>query len=316
MFVNSNPKYSMKSYIIDDTIINGIPRKYNHLKDKTFKNWEIPPWEVFIFENEFLGSGSFSNVYLAKWRETLVVAKVINEENIKNKDLILREIDIMTKLHHPNIVQFFGYIYEPFILIMEYIPNGNLLEKMNTLKKSEKIIVMRDILQGLAYIHNRKPQSLIHRDIKPTNILLTKCNNAKITDFGISKFYNLERTNSFGNLDNAKSNSPLMMDITLNVGTMRYRAPETHLNIPYSKKVDIYSCGILLYEIFENKRYIPNEKIFWKKTNKEIKKIIEEHMLCYNAQDRSNALSILDLLNAEKIFKLEKKYNIFNIFRK
>ena len=101
----------------------------------------------------------------------------------------------MSKLHHPNIVQFLGYIDKPFVLIMEYIPNGNLLEKIKTLKRKQKISIMQNILQALVYLHNRRPQSLIHRDIKPTNILLTKSNVAKITDFGISKLY-MTRKNS------------------------------------------------------------------------------------------------------------------------
>ena len=59
-----------------------------------------------------------------------------------------------------------------------------------------KISIMKDILKGIAYIHNRRPYSLIHRDIKPTNILLTNSKVAKITDFGLSKFTYLNRKNS------------------------------------------------------------------------------------------------------------------------
>ena len=116
------------------------------------------------------------------------------------KELVLREFNTMTKLHHPNIVQFLGYIDNPFIIVMEYIPKGDLLTNIPKLSKSQKMNIMKDILKGLVYIHNRKPFSLIHRDIKPTNILLTNSKVAKITDFGLSKFYCLEKINSHENL--------------------------------------------------------------------------------------------------------------------
>jgi serine/threonine protein kinase len=292
--VNHKPKHSTSCYDCDVSLHNNIPKKYDKLRNKIFQDWELPPWEVFIFKNKLLGEGSFSKVYLAKWRETLCVAKVINSDVAKNdKELILREIDIMTKLHHPNVVQFLGYIDDPFILVMEYIPNGNLLERMNNIKRKEKIIIMRDILQGLAYFHNRRPQSLIHRDIKPTNILLTPCNRAKITDFGISKLYML-KINSFNSDDTLTYTDP---ELTSNVGTKRYRAPETYKNVNYDKKVDIYSCGILLYEIFENKRYFPGEEMKWYWCPKNIRKIIQKNMLCSNPEDRYDALRILQIIN-------------------
>ena len=174
----------------DISLHGGVPKEFYSIKNKIFNDWEIPPWELFIFNNKLLGEGSFAKVYLARWRGTFVVAKVINPEICNNKkELVLREIEIMTKLHHPNIVQFLGYIDEPFIIIMEYIPNNDLLSFINLkkLKKSEKKKIMRDILQGIVYIHNRKPSSLIHRDIKPTNII-NKFKGNKNYRFWISNF--------------------------------------------------------------------------------------------------------------------------------
>ena len=203
----------------------------------------------------------------------------------------------MTKLHHPNIVQFLGYIDEPFIIIMEYIPNNDLLSFINLkkLKKSEKKKIMRDILQGIVYIHNRKPYSLIHRDIKPTNILLTNSKVAKITDFGISKFYNKK----IFDISNNESYETLHdNDLTKDVGTHRYMAPELkNDNTKYTNKIDIYSCGILLYELFENKRYNPNETLKWYYTPKKIKNIILNDMLCSDPKERKSALDILDTYN-------------------
>ncbi len=279
----------------DISLHGSVPRQFYSVKDKEFSDWEIPPWELFIYQNELLGEGSFSKVYLAKWRETLVVAKVI-DENIcrEKKELVLREFNTMTKLHHPNIVQFLGYIDNPFIIVMEYIPKGDLLTNIPKLSKTQKINIMKDILKGIVYIHNRKPYSLIHRDIKPTNILLTNSKVAKITDFGLSRFYCLEKINSHENLVELGKNEN--MELTTPVGTERYMAPEIKTN-SYDNKIDIYSCGIMLYEMFENKRYIPNTNMQWFWTPKKIKNIIINNMLCKNPDDRSEALNILRLLD-------------------
>ena len=306
MFVTSDPEDISDHFTLNTTIREGIPREYSSLSHNEYSDWEIPPWELFIFENNILGEGSFGKVYLAKWRETFVVAKIINQELYENKEFILREIDIMSKLHHPNIVQFLGYINDPFIIIMEYIPNGNLLEKIKDLKYKKKISIMMDVLQGLAYFHNRRPQSLIHRDIKPTNILLTPSYRAKITDFGISKLYSLERKNSFSGID-AVNNEP---ELTAYVGTMRYRAPETYnSNVEYDNKVDIYSFGVLLYEMFEVKRHVPETPMIWKKCNSDIKYLIIENMLCGDPDKRSTAIELIHKLKA---IKKNKKQNILS----
>tara|TARA_Y100000996_G_scaffold414869_1_gene407138 strand:+ start:127 stop:1035 length:909 start_codon:yes stop_codon:yes gene_type:complete len=297
MFTNTN-NYNISLYNSDQSLHDGVPKKYYDIRNKKFNDWEIPPWELFIFSNRKLGEGSFAKVYLGKWRETFVVAKVLNNVlSDKDKMLVLREIEIMTKLHHPNIVQFLGYIDDPFILIMEYIPNNDLLEHINkkSLKLREKKTIMRDILQGLGYIHNRRPYSLIHRDIKPTNILLTNSKVAKITDFGLSKLINQNTLT-----DSINSNVNLNNDLSCDVGTERYMAPEILNNVnntQYTNKVDIYSCGILLYELFENKRYIHGRNFKWYYTPKIIKKIIIENMLNENPDDRNNALSILSIYN-------------------
>ena len=162
-----------------------------------------------------------------------------------------------------------------------------------------------DVLQGLAYFHNRRPQALIHRDIKPTNILLTPSYRAKITDFGISKLYSLERKNSFSGIDFINKEP----ELTADVGTMRYRAPETYnSNIEYDNKVDIYSFGVLLYEMFEVRRHIPDTPMVWKKCSSDIKNLIIENMLCGDPDKRSSALELIRKL---KIIKKNKKPNIF-----
>ena len=224
---------------------------------------------------------------MAKWGETFVVAKVIDPEFAKlKKTLVLREIAIMSKLHHPNIVQFLGFIDDPFILVIEYISNGTISSNNRNFNKNQKLSIMKDILRGLAYLHNRRPLSLIHRDIKPSNILITASKMAKIADFGLSKFYNMQV-----DIDSSNNNNNSF------VGTRRYMAPEIFNGLnSYNHKVDIYSAGILFYELLESKTYIPYSSLKWFYTSKHLKKIISEFMLSEDPNNRYNALELVRLL--------------------
>ena len=369
MFFNGiKNNYNIDEYEI--SVRSGVPKQYYYIKNKKFNDWEIPPWELIIFRDRLIGQGTYSNVYLAKWRETFVVAKVFKPEIMESKKfLFIREIQILSKIHHPNIVQFLGYIDKPFIIVMEYIPNNNLSYNIKSLKKKEKISIVIDILRALAYLHNRQPFGLIHRDIKPTNIILTKSKIAKIADFGLSKFYlknnmtiinkqinNLSNYNNNSDLNsnnnsdlncnnnsdlNSNNNSDLNYnnnsdlnynnnsdlnynnnsdlnsnnnsnifnnsnvynvnnnnDLTSDVGTRRYMAPEIiESSTEYTNNIDIYSCGILFYEMFENKKFINKNCIKWFWTPNNIKKIILNNMICDDPTKRLSAIQLI------KIFK-------------
>ena len=298
MFVNGIVKKYNTDLISEDmSIHSGIPKQYYSLKTHNFGDWEIPPWELYIFKDRLIGEGSFSKVYLAKWRETFVVAKVVDPEFIKiKKEVVMREFDIMTKLHHPNIVQFLGYINDPFIIVMEYIPKMDLMSNIRSLTKKEKINITKDILRGLIYIHNRKPHNLIHRDIKPTNILLTNSKVAKISDFGLSKFYTMKMVPSNDDLVNMCTRENYV-ELTNNVGTERYMAPEILSSREYNNKADIYSCGILLYELFENKKYIPRTSMQWYWCPKKLREFIEKYMLNENPELRYDAITAIKLID-------------------
>ena len=282
---------SKKDNSSNPLISNDIAHKKNiYMNNKMYQDWEIPKYDLFIFKDRLLGCGQFSKVYLAKWKETIVVAKVLNKLNNDKGELLSRELEIQTKMHHPKIVQFLGYVKDPFTIIMEYIPNKTLDKHYGNLSKKQKIIITRDILEAIAYIHNRKPTNLIHRDIKPNNILITQFKNAKISDFGLSRFFESYKYKSNENLLDLK----IPDDLTSHVGTKRYKAPEIS-NRFYNHKVDIYSLGLVLYELFENKRYIPGNKInfFW--TPKCIKILIYQ-MIHVDPQQRPEALDILEIL--------------------
>ena len=287
MFLNGGfHNYNVDLSCTNLELTHNIPTKFAYLQHKVFDDWEIAPWELFIFQDRILGTGSFSKVYLAKWRETFVVAKVINPEFVKaNKSMVLQELTIMSKLHHPNIVQFLGFIDDPFIIVLEYISNGTITSNMRNFNKTQKLSIMQDILRGIAYLHNRRPLSLIHRDIKPSNILITSYKKAKIADFGLSKFYNTQ-------INNDSSNSASSF-----VGSRKYMAPEMfNTTASYNHKIDIYSTGIVFYELLESKTHIPYKPFKWFYAPKHLKKIIADHMLSEDPNVRYDALELIKMI--------------------
>jgi serine/threonine protein kinase len=277
------------SFKKDVSLHDGVPKQYWHLRNKVLNDWEIAPWDLQIYGDRKLGEGNWATVYLAKWKETFVAAKVLKQT--EKAFLYLREFDAMTKMHHPNIVQLFGYVEEPFIIVMEYFEHQD-LKKQNYINKRTKKQISIDILRGLNYFHTRKPEGLIHRDIKLTNIMLTKSKTAKIADFGLSKFIKEQIPNSqASNLDQLDYTN----DLTGNVGTERYMAPEL-IKTDYDYKVDIYSTGILLYELWESKVYNPKQEMYFYWTPKNIKKLIKE-MTKINPTERPDAKECLRCLS-------------------
>ena len=200
-----------------------------------YGEWEIPREEFKVLD--LLGAGSFGEVHRARWRGTVVALKTSNL-GVKDDDGEFNtEFLSMTRLHHPNIVQLLGACTEttPYMICMEFVPFS--LDKMiYRIDNIQRLSISADVARALAYLHNRKPTYIIHRDVKPQNILLTASMKAKITDFGISLFRNDDH---------------LPYKMTGETGTYRYMAPEVLRSEEYSHKVDIWSFGMVMYHMFE-----------------------------------------------------------------
>ncbi|MCK5222217.1 MAG: serine/threonine protein kinase [Candidatus Aminicenantes bacterium] len=181
-----------------------------------------------------LGSGGFGTVYLAedtflKSQRALKIPHGLNSQ----KEKILKESIVQTKLlDHPNIVKLLtvDIIDDNIVMVMEYV-NGTDLEKIidDSVKLSIKraIAYFRQILSALGYAHENK---ILHRDIRPSNILISKKNEVKITDFGTSTF--LEES----------------QHATTKIGSPPYMAPEQFEGKAVFAS-DIYSAGCLFYEM-------------------------------------------------------------------
>ncbi|XP_018103102.1 serine/threonine-protein kinase Nek5 isoform X2 [Xenopus laevis] len=188
-----------------------------------------------------IGEGAFGKAYLAKGKldNTQCVIKEINLSKMpkKEKDASHKEVILLAKMKHPNVVTFFSSIEErnKLYIVMEYCDGGDLMKRINkqrgVLFEEEQILSwFVQISLGLKHIHDRK---VLHRDIKAQNIFLSSNGTlAKLGDFGIARMLN----------------STMELARTC-VGTPYYLSPEICENKPYNNKTDIWSLGCVLYEL-------------------------------------------------------------------
>ncbi len=189
-----------------------------------------------------LGSGSFGNVYLVRHKVTKAeyAIKAIDKRNKTNqeeKPYFRREVEVMYKVHHKNVVKLFGHFEDNnyCYFIMEYISKGNVYNLLPTDKKkrlSTKVcsFIIRDIISAVYFLHHMHPP-IIHRDIKPENVLLGDNLVAKLTDFGWSNYMR----------DDEKR--------TTVCGTPIYLAPEIMEEKEHDEAVDLWCIGVLLFEL-------------------------------------------------------------------
>ena len=258
-----------------------------------------------------LGSGSFGRVFLVSHNETkeLFALKTIEKRKIMTTygklDIIFDEINIHSKLYHQNVIKLYN-VYEDkesINIIMEYAKNGNLYQlikkEKNGFSESKAFEYFIQVINAVYYLHSN---NIIHRDIKPENILISDDNKLKLCDFGWAKELTLENRSTF-------------------CGTMEYMAPEIVGSETYDYSVDIWSLGILLYEMLfghspfkgnDTNNIIQNIKtheLNYDENNKKISnscKDLIQKLLNMNPQKR---LKIKDILEHPFIKKHTKKYS-------
>ena len=199
-----------------------------------------------------------------KGTDNFYAAKIIECDNIENEKEFNQDVEcevrIMMYCQNPTIISFLGYskidLYSEnnITIIMKLAENGPLskvLKKIQSLNcpndynDTSRQIILVGIARGMKYLHDR---NIIHKDLKSDNILLDKNFHPLISDFGLSKF-----------IENGHSHSE-----SKNVGTLTYMAPEIIRGEKYGKEVDVYSFGILMFEIVTDSILYPdleNKKI-------------------------------------------------------
>lgn len=255
-----------------------------------------------------IGRGSFSTVYLGTDRyNNLVAIKQISLTKIKSSytDKFFRELDISIKLDHPNIVK----CYEVFktekywYIVNEYCDCGTLQDLIPDLSKynqQQRECVVKKILnelkEALKYLINN---NIIHRDLKPSNILIKKISTdnylIKLADFGFARYFSNEITDEgTDDMVNTICGSPI------------YMAPELLINLKYNMKADLWSFGVIMYELL----YGINPYCF-PKNIPELRKLMVEKQIVYDNIFSSDCINLLkSLLTTDP----EKRINWKNFF--
>jgi len=205
-----------------------------------------------IHEEAPIGEGSFGVVYRGEWRTTPVAIKELKVKFMKKQELdeFHREVGIMEKLRSPYIVNFVGAVLteQHLSIVTEFMKHGSVKSALNKARKkksdkihnpSVKLRIALDAAHGLAFLHGN---NIIHRDVKNDNLLIVSLSHhspvtVKLTDFGTSR----------------SSSMAIHVEMTAGVGTPAFMAPEILDSKPYSKSADVYSFGILMYELWTEK---------------------------------------------------------------
>jgi serine/threonine-protein kinase len=199
---------------------------------------------------ELVGHGGMSSVYKAKdtLLERHVALKILHEQYNADEDFVerfKREARSVAQLQHPNIVTVIDRGEEEGrqFIVFEYIDGENLKEhvvRKGRLDVREALEIALEVARGLAFAHD---QGLIHRDVKPQNVLLNGDGRAKVTDFGIARTVEVDGMTQTGTV----------------LGTSNYIAPEQASGQPVDAHSDVYALGVVLYELLAGEVPFPGE---------------------------------------------------------
>ncbi|KAL9389550.1 hypothetical protein Peur_018155 [Populus x canadensis] len=233
--MNSSSDPSSKADLEGDGVYLSIPIfSYTELGQAT---------NNFDSEKE-LGDGGFGTVYYGKLKDGREVAvKRLYEHNYKRVKQFMNEIEILTRLHHKNLVCLYGCSSRrsrELLLVYEYIPNGTVADhlhgdqaKSSPLTWPIRMSIAIETASALAYLH---ASDIIHRDVKTNNILLDNNFSVKVADFGLSRLFPKDVTHVS----------------TVPQGTPGYVDPEYHQSYQLTDKSDVYSFGVVLIELISS----------------------------------------------------------------
>ncbi|XAR51611.1 Non-specific serine/threonine protein kinase [Bertholletia excelsa] len=229
-YIAKNSQFSWWSHHTKDRFASasGIPRYSYKDIQKATQNFST-----------ILGQGSFGPVYKATMATSEVVAvKVLASNSRQGEKQFQTEVSVLGRLHHRNLVNLVGYCVDKsqHMLIYEFMSNGSLEsliygEEKQVLSWDQRLQIALDISHGIEYLHDGAVPPIVHRDLKSANILLDRSMRAKVADFGLSKEEVYDGRNSGLR------------------GTYGYIDPAYMSTNKFTMKSDIYSFGIILFEL-------------------------------------------------------------------
>nr|GFA45308.1 leucine-rich repeat transmembrane protein kinase protein [Tanacetum cinerariifolium] len=195
-----------------------------------------------------IGKGGFGTVFRGSIEGNQVAVKMLSESSSQGYKEFQAEVKLLMDVRHKNITPLIGYCNDSNhkAIIYEYMANGDLRKQLfdqssNVLSWERRLQIGCDAAEGLVYMHDGCRPSIVHRDVKPTNILLNEGFQAKLADFGMSRAFTTEDATD---------------ESTRIVGTLGYLDPEYHLSNRLTMKSDVYSFGIVLLELITSRRAV------------------------------------------------------------
>ncbi|XP_030927569.1 probable L-type lectin-domain containing receptor kinase S.5 [Quercus lobata] len=194
-----------------------------------------------------LGEGGFGTVYKGLLANKEVAVKQVSKNSSQGKQEFIAEVTTIGSLHHKNLVRLIGWCYErrELLLVYEFMPNSSLDkfifgdEKLGmeepTLTWEKRHIIIHGVAEALDYLHNGCEKTVLHRDIKASNIMLDSEFNARLGDFGLARTIQQKGKTHHSTIEIA--------------GTPGYMAPETFLISRATVETDVYSFGVLVQEV-------------------------------------------------------------------
>ncbi|CAL5420458.1 unnamed protein product [Camellia sinensis] len=237
--------------------------KIDGVKNFTFKEMTLAT-EDFNSSTQ-VGQGGYGKVYRGILSDNTIVAiKRAKEGSLQGQKEFLTEIQMLSRLHHRNLVSLVGYCDEEGeqLLVYEFMPNGTLQDWLSakskeTLNFGVRLQIALGSAKGILYLHTEADPPIFHRDIKASNILLDTKLTAKVADFGLSRLAPV--MDDEGTVPNHVS--------TIVKGTPGYLDPEYFLTRKLTDKSDVYSLGVVFLEILTGMKPITHGKNIVREVN-------------------------------------------------
>ncbi|XP_020218691.1 U-box domain-containing protein 33 [Cajanus cajan] len=197
-----------------------------------------------------IGEGGYGSIFKGILRHTEVAIKMLHSNSMQGPLEFQQEVDVLSKLRHPNLITLIGACPESWTLVYEYLPNGSLEDRLvckdNTppLSWQTRIRIAAELCSALIFLHSSKPHSIVHGDLKPSNILLDANLISKLSDFGICRI--------LSNCEGSSNNTTEFWR-TDPKGTFVYMDPEFLASGELTPKSDVYSFGIILLRLLTGK---------------------------------------------------------------
>ncbi|KAK7374288.1 hypothetical protein VNO80_07716 [Phaseolus coccineus] len=193
-----------------------------------------------------IGQGGYGSIFKGVLSYTEVAIKGLHSDSMQGPLEFQQEVDVLSKLRHPNLITLIGACPDAWALVYEYLPNGSLEDRLackdNTppLSWQTRIRIATELCSALIFLHSSKPHSIVHGDLKPSNILLDANLISKLSDFGICRI--------LSNYESSSRNSTQFWK-TDPKGTFVYMDPEFLASGELTPKSDVYSFGIILLRL-------------------------------------------------------------------